>query len=494
MGTTPGSGLRLAGDEKTLGLSPGAPQIASLPGGMSPAFGVGSTKQGDWRFDFHGMLNMPLAIGINEREAAGEDQKVTTLHTPPRVAGDFETFEFTAVVPNPWVQLNFSYGNPLVTATVIVAARTATNANGYFDPSKMLGINDSFLTFRVPASDDVKLAINVGAFANRYGNMGEYDLGKYGTPLIARIGGTGATATSLIDLGDTDLSFEVGFQGQLNKAPIGVEPAGWNGFADPNVGTTFAGHGHAGISVLDTAQLGLHYVYAFAQDDRATPQNQPDGSVNVLGADTRFALGRHGHLYLGYGHTIADTARSVSSVLRILNAPGGPGLIREYFGPDSGGTGKLHTVGGQYDLSIGNLLRHPSDYEGYAPDLVVSVFGVFTAVSSDDPLYDGVNKLKYGGEVGYSLLEWFGVAGRYDRVLPDLAWDTDAGALDPTHAILTGYLIFRSDWVGQDQVTLQYSHFLNGAGTTVIEGYPPERAPWVEPDKHMVALTASMWW
>ncbi len=482
----------------TLGLAPGAPQVATLPGGMSPSFGAAPTKAGDWRFDFHGFLNVPLRIGVGEREDAGADQKITTLHSPPRVPGELETFEYSSVVPDPWVQLNFSYGNPVVVANVIVAARTVSNANGYFDPSKMLGINDAYLTFKVPAAENVHLNLNVGAFANRYGNMGEYDLGRYGTPLIARVAGTGVTGTSAMDLGDVDLVAEVGFQGQLNKAPVGVEPAAWNGYADPNVGTSFAAHGHVAAGFVDAFQLGAHYVYAFAQDDRATPQNQPDGNISVIGVDSRLTLGRYGHLYAGYAHTGADTARSVSGVLRVLNAPGGPGLMREYFGPDSEGTGRLHTLGAQYDLSLGNLLRYPSRFEGNAPDLVFSLFSIATFVDSpndvvleqdpDDQAYDGVTKLKYGGEVGYSINRWFALASRYDRVLPDIDDATE------THAIVSGYVIFRSDWAAQDQVTLQYSRYLCGSGATVIDGYPPERDPSIVPDGHVVALNASMWW
>jgi hypothetical protein len=43
----------------------------------------------------------------------------------------------------------------------------------------------------------------------------------------------------------------------------------------------------------------------------------------------------------------------------VLNASGGPGLITEYLGPASGGTGHITNIGGQYDLSLGTLLRHP---------------------------------------------------------------------------------------------------------------------------------------
>jgi hypothetical protein len=475
-------------ESRTLGLAPGAPQTATLPGGITPSFGAVSGGSQDWRFDFHGFVLLPLRVGLNERENPGRDQRRLVLHTPPRVPGGFETFEYTAVAPDPWVQLNFSYGNPHVTATVIVAARTVSNAESYFNPPDHIGINDAFLTFWIPASEQARFNVNVGGFANRYGNMGEYDLGRYGTPLIAAVSGMGVTATGLFDLGDIDIVAETGIQGQLTKTPVGLEPAGWNDFADPNVGTTFAPHLHGAVGYRDMVQAGLHLIHAFAQDDRATPTTQPDGNITVIGGDARLTLARFGHLYAGYAHTDANDARSVSGVFRILNAAGGPGLLEEYLGPNSGGRGQLDTFGAQYDFSLGNYLRYPRPFEGDAPDVVLSLFSILTRVNTPDDDWDDLYKLKYGGEVGYSLLSWFALAGRYDRVLSDTSDPTQ------THAILTARTIFRTDFNSQDQVTLQYSRYLSGSGVTVKEGYPPRRDPTIEPDGHVISLMASMWW
>ena len=37
----------------------------------------------------------------------------------------------------------------------------------------------------------MRTEVFVGAFASRYGSPGEYDEGRYGTPLIARVNGIG---------------------------------------------------------------------------------------------------------------------------------------------------------------------------------------------------------------------------------------------------------------------------------------------------------------
>ena len=476
-----------------MGLSPGAPQTATLAGGVTPAFGTVSQRAEDWRFDLHGLVLMPLRMGINTRLRPGSQQKKTVLHSPPLVPGDLTSFEYTAVSPDPWVQLNFSYGNRDVTATVIVAARAATAAVAYFNPPDQLGIDDAFLTFRLPASDQVKLSLDVGAFVNRYGNMGEYDLGRYGTPLIARVGGVGFTGSGTADLGGGfDLAFDAGMMGQLNKSPVGMEPAGWNDFADANVGTSYAAHGHVSLGYEGKAQLGFHSIYAFVQDDRATGREGKDGNIGTTGGDLRLTVGRFGHLYAGIGHTRAHRSRSVSGVVRILNAPGGPGLMAEYFGPLSGGTGKLTVAGAQYDFSLGNALRYPRRFDANGPDLIMSVFGIYAHVadSPDTAFLDfyGRDKLKYGGEIAYSALSWLALSGRYDRVILNV---DDA---HQTHAILTPRLIFHSNWNSQDQVVLQYSHYMDGNRVAVKNGYPPVRDPTLRPDQDVVSLIASMWW
>lgn len=483
-----GGGTQPPAREQPLGLDPGAPQVPTLPGGVTPAFGTPTAVSEDFRLAIHGFVSVPLRLGINERENPGSDQQQLVLHAPPQVPGEFESFGYTGVVPDPWVQLNFTYGNPYVAATVILASRTVTNAVSYFEAQDMIGINDAFLTFRAPVNDQLSFAANVGAFANRYGQMGEYDLGRYGTPLIARISGVGFTGTGRLRLGSVELAAELGLHGQLTKTPVNVEPAGWNGFADPNVGSTFAAHGHVAAGLNDFVHVGVHAIQAFVRDDRVGPE-QPRGDLSIFGADVRMTGGRFGHLYAGVAHTSADTARGISGVVRVLDAPGGLGLMRNYLGPNSEGTGELLTFGAEYTLSLGTLLRYPAGFEGNGPDLLASVFGITTGVTSpNEPQWDDVQKLKYGTELTYSMLSWFAAGGRYDRVIPD----TDDATR--THAIATLRTIFRTNWNARDQVVLQYSHFFTGSGSVVVDGYPPAPDPTIEPDAHVVSLAASMWW
>ena len=109
---------------------------------------------------------------------------------------DPHDFSYTGVVPNPWLQLNFIYGNSTVSATVILAGTSAIDAAGYYDPVAQMGVNDAYLTVNLTKRLGFPLQINVGAYTGRYGAMGMYDAGRYGTPLIAQTNTIGEQITA----------------------------------------------------------------------------------------------------------------------------------------------------------------------------------------------------------------------------------------------------------------------------------------------------------
>jgi hypothetical protein len=473
-----------------LTLDPSVPQLASLPGGTSPSFGEPPVGAGDWRFDFHGILIAPLRAGINSRNDSSSDKSKTVLHAPPVVPDDRDTFGHVGAVPQPYTQLNLSYGNSVVTGNVSILARQQTVSVGFFDPPTQAGVNDAYLSIHPDMGGRVKLRANVGAFTSRYGTMGAYDEGRYGTPLIARINGVGEQVTAAIGLTkDFSLTLEQGFQGQTNKAPVDITPDGWNDFADSSVGTGFVTHFHAGFGYRGKAMLGGHYINAFSRDERGTGTLLPDGRITILAGDLRLNLGRFGHLYAAVSHTDASEASSVGRIVEVMNTRGGPGLMQSYLGNKSGGTGKLIIMGGQYDLSVGKLISYPTPFTADGPDLVVSLFGINGKVlESNDKAYEGLSMLKFGGEVTYSMLSWLAASFRYDHVDPDLQDDRK------TFAVISPKVIFHTDWSSTDQIVLSYAHWYNGSLTTVRTGYPPKEDLTTIPDEDMVALSANMWW
>lgn len=469
-----------------IGLAPGEPQLRSA--GPSVPFGVPPTTPQKNVLDFHGYILVPMKLGLHDRENPGPGQADLALHSPPLIPQDYRSFEYTGAIPQTWVQLNFTYGNSRISGTVVLAATALADATGFYNPVEQIGATDAFLTLGLSDVLKTPFEIKVGAMTGRYGIMGAYDQGRYATPLIARTNSVGERVTAGFDLGQRlTLVFEQGFGGQLFRPPVGFVPAGWNDFADPNVGASFVNQLHAGLGYSDLAELGLHYLVAFAQDDQSVAPGTPDGRISVYGADLRFTLGRGGHLYLGAQRTLARDAGTVGGIIEILNARGGPELIEEYLGPNSGGDGALTIFGAQYDVSLARLV-YGDLYEGQSPDVLLSLFGMGVAVDSDDPVEDGVLKLKGGAEVTYNMLPWFGVSTRVDHVRADSDNAREA------FTIFSPRLLFHTDWQSRDEIALQYSHFLYGGEVVVERGFPPVDDPSVNPDRHVFSLSGTFWW
>lgn len=469
-----------------LGLSPGEPQTRSappqIPLGIPPSQSTSNT------FDFHGFLLLPLNIGVLKREDPGPDQRANALHLPPQIPQYMRSFGWTGVVPDPWAQMNFSYGNSTINGTVIVGARSFTDAAGYFNPVEQLGVTDAYIATDLSKVLDIPVELKVGAVTGRYGPMGAYDAGKYGTPLLARTNSIGELLTAYWDMGDFNLVLEQGAGGQLGQPARGIVPAGWNDYADDTVGASFVYHFHAGLGFKKFAQLGLHYFGALSADDRATGgETVPDGHINQFGADLRLTAGRGGHFYFGAAYTDLTDAAVVSGVLEILNARGGPEIMREYLGQASGGNGSLMVLGGQYDLSIARLV-YGNVYRGRSPDLRLSLFGVATMVSSEEDAYDGVTKLKAGGDLTYSMAKWLGVGARFDHVRPNSAINTQS------YHIISPRILLHTDWEAREELMLQYSRFIYGEDVIVRTGYPPEDDPSAVPDENVFVLSGTYWW
>jgi hypothetical protein len=468
-----------------LGLSPAEPLVRS-PAPSIP-FGIAPATSNELVLDFHGYFLLPGTFAIHKIQDTQTGNTRTILHSPPLVPQDLRSFQYTGVVPTPWMQLNFTYGNSTVAATAVLAATQASDASGFYDPVGQLGVNDAFVSVNLTPTFHFPFELKVGALTGRYGAMGTYDVGRYGTPLIARTNSIGETATAAFRTNDLTFVVEEGLGGQLNHPPVGFVSAGWNDFAYTNVGASFVGHLHAGVAIGGLAQVGLHYLYAWTQDDQVSGGSIANGHIGVAGADAHITADRYGHLYVGVARTSAKRASGVSGVMEVLNARGGPELVANYLGPNSGGTGSLTTFGAQYDLSLARLIFGPL-FQGNSTDIIVSLFGVGTKVESNDSAFDGVFKMKEGVEVTYNALSWFGVSGRLDHVSQD---DRDS---EKSFSIVSPRVLFHTGWQSRDEFVLQYSRFSYGSRVFAKTGYPPAEDPTVFPDEHVFSLSGIFWW
>jgi hypothetical protein len=304
--------------------------------------------------------------------------------------------------------------------------------------------------------------------------------------------------------------------------------------APPYPGFTLLNHFHGGVSYKQVLDVKVHYLVAWAQDARVTGAGPtaaiPDGKEEVAGIEARYTGGIAGELYVGYSHVSAQHVQEVGPALEVISSLGGygqagtgstpgvptgnyygaNGLIDNYLGlclkctPMQVGTGSIDSVLVQYDYSFGLLWRKlrnaGAGFWGDGPDVTLSVFGMYSAVSSTDTsginpmLGDGVKKLKLGGDLVVSAAPWIGFGVRGDVVQPT---NLDA---QQTFTVLSPKIVVRSHFVTHEEITAQYSHYFYGsdvvpqipygtAPTTVggkFTGYPP--------DENVLGVKATLWW
>ena len=334
--------------DPSFGLDPATPQVAALPGGVTPSYGQRSLSEEEWRFDFHGLVTAPLNMGFNHRATVGPGQSSLVLHAPPIVPDDLETFSHTGVTPTTYAQMLFTEANSIVSANMSIIARQANVSTDSSSRPSQLGITDVYLSLLPPLPNKkAHLQVLAGAFTSRYGSPGEYDEGRYGTPLIAHINGVGELVTLRYARSATGCF--IGRGGACTARPTrptpAITPDVWNNFADPGTGSTFVAHAHLGASYARKLTLGAHFIRAFSHDDPHGP-SAPDGRIDIFAGDVRLGLGRFGHFYArALVHERAAGAHAEPRHLRAQH-PGGTGAdARTTSGRTAAGTGTLDTVG-----------------------------------------------------------------------------------------------------------------------------------------------------
>jgi hypothetical protein len=197
-------------------------------------------------------------------------------------------------------------------------------------------------------------------------------------------------------------------------------------------------------------------------------------------------------------------------VVHSLNTDGTLNMTNQFFG--GRGDGSLDTISVQYDYSFGTLWRkiqNPnSSFWGDGPDVILSLFGMYTKVATPatDPItgapavnpltgrpFDGLKKLKFGTDLVAFPFSFFGIGMRYDRVQPDTSDSSQS------FWVISPKIIFRSNFVTHEEITIQYSKYTygdhvypqppNGPGPATPPATTAQR-----PDENVFGIKATMWW
>ena len=458
LAAAPAAGAQTPGSSAAIEAPPIGADLTGTPNPteLSPSGGD------ELRFSSHGYIRAPMRIGMGSRpgcpagSAAGTlvgpngnpnptgvsvpcasaGQSTLNLHSPMVPDDQYLDPRYTRQWEKDWTEVFLNYGNSHVVGTVELPGVRADRRRAPERGERRIAARHRPGLRHPHARASARACASswkVGSFWDKYGMSGKYDAGKYDMYLFGRTHTMGRASTGEYDVGDFTLRASQGFG-------VKDEQLEFTALSPPFPGFTLLNHIHAGASYKKFIDVNAHYLVAWAQDARVTSgidaagasvATVPDGKEEVYGIEGRVTGGIAGELYLGYSHVNAAHVQEVGPALEVISSLGGygqagAGASGAYYGPNGlmdnylgtcpkctamqMGTGSIDSVLVQYDYSFGLLWRKMKDpnagFWGDGPDIVLSLFGLYSTVSSTDtsrtnPLVgDGVKKLKLGGDLG----------------------------------------------------------------------------------------------
>src|SRR5690606_22441738 len=113
-----------------LGTSPFVPRVGGLPGGVTAGYAAPMPSSA-WTFKFSGYMTASLQFSTDYRRIPQEGQARTVFHVPPQTVDEYASFLGTSTVPGNWVNMNFTYGRDIVSATVSISTWNPTRPTTY---------------------------------------------------------------------------------------------------------------------------------------------------------------------------------------------------------------------------------------------------------------------------------------------------------------------------------------------------------------------------
>lgn len=488
-----------------LGLSPYTPQVPGFPGGMTPGFAAPMPSD-DWNFVYNGFMSASLEVSVNERIDPQSGQSETVLHTLPVIIDEYNSFTSTNTRPGNWVNMNFSYGNDVVTSSISINTWNPSRPTNFWQIGSQYFINNMFLRFRVPEFEGFRLGWTVGYFTNTYGALGQYGGGLYTHAITGGPQGVGETVVIERDVGDgLTAVFEHGIMGNAGgKNPSDIVQGGGDE-GDPGWAASLTHHAHLGLvhSGEATLQAQLHYMVTWSQDDRLQrnptlnpvdfPADIPttrevdesyvrDGRLTVVGFDAKMISSSLGVLGLGMAYIDGYYSFPLRGVITYGGDP--ERLTNSWWGVNTGGTGTLLLGGISYTMSVARLLLHPEPFSGQAPDIVITAGATFGRTTSEEEEFDQRVRHKYGIDALYTVLPWLGFGLRADRVVPTSKNDRQ------TFHVLAPRILFKTDWNSRENITLSYVKWFFGPESH-LDGLSQRASELI--DDQMFTLNFNMW-
>jgi hypothetical protein len=497
--------------QTSVGMDPTAPDFGAEADLVSTANeGAVNIKPKRWTFVMHGFLRAPFRLGIGPTNPALDQNGMhsdSQWHSPPHLVGAFNNdWNSVGLNPAPTAGLYLSVGNAVVSGTLIISADTFFDA-GYRNLSAMGGVSQGYVTMKFSDlfGNRGGLAVNAGAFVNRYGLAGpeQQSSGYYNTFLFGRTRVAGEAVTADIDLTDhLELVLEQGLGSKMEVVPwLATSLSGAPYLPDQGPtpqGSTFVQQEHVALLVDDWFRVAGHFMTEWSPNDLSASvggvQNPKSSQLTVMGGEVHLDHARYGNAYVGYSHMDAVRVLSLADGIQAIHADNGYGLVKNYLNPayvyvpgvtmtpapapgSAGDSGKIDTVMFQYILRLSPLLDLPSN----GRDLGLAVYGMFNHVTSASLAGGSQDKFKAGAELQFSALRFLSIGARVDRAMPN------GGNSDVAYTAVSPRLVIHSSWLSREYLLLSYTRYFFGSSPqfmpTMYEGA-------VQPDKNLIVLSA----
>jgi hypothetical protein len=521
-----------------IGLPPYVPHSASAFGHATAPYGAQGPAD-VWNFNFSGFFAAGVRAAIRQRPLPpGSERDTTALRNAVQTGEPFSA----GGTQGSWVQMTFEYGNRIATAHVNLTTWNPSRGASFTQLGSQNFVDSAYMTFRIPPISKLRLGVSVGAFAQSYGNLGQYGGGFYSNA-VGQVRGVGETVSAEYDLTDTlVLTADHGIMSGGDKAPGGCEkPPSADGRRVPcppgvavapgNLGDSYdpaawVHHVHVGLIRNGdlTLQGQLHYLQSWSQDDRGLlPQTRPptsgslagyepdprpetpsrvgelqgldesltrgDGRFDAYGATLGFRGGQWFRGGIGAVYGRAENAYALHG-LSVSYVGDGETFSRDWTGPRSieSSTGDLvgsiTSFAAEAEFSWGTLWRLPEPYWGEGFNVTTGLGFQYGVIGSEDPARDGWAMYRAGIDSAVSILPWLGAGVRVDQVNPNL------DRSEQTFYALTARLVFRTWWNSHESVTLQYNKWIYGDEVPINFRAPPNE----KLDTDALSFGFGMWW
>jgi hypothetical protein len=436
---------------------------------------------GGFQLLLHGYFRAPLRLSIDSRGAAAAmmNEAGYNIRSPWLIDDDYfrSGFAYTRLQEQDWGEIYLGVGNRWITGEVVFMGSLFSDwAKPIID--NQFGFAQGYLTLhydKLFPKVRFRFQLRGGAFWDRFGYLEKYD-----TYLFGRTHQMGAQARAEFSTARTSFWLLNGVGAHLDDISA-------------NEGLTLLNYVSAGFRFRRLFEVGLYYLNQLEQDQRQLKQIV-DANQNIYGAEARFNTLRLGRFYLGGSVLTQDNGTFLAPAVEVMHAYGGRGITENYLGTDmsQNGTGRLYNLAFEHRYSLVDLLRSaaPTHAAGmHGADVQLHWFGLVSYVlskqSSDDPAVNknGITYFKWGAEMILNAFSWMAIGLRYDRVI--LNTNDDANSF----RVVSPKLSFRTHWLVDGEIFLQYSQYFYGPRIQLRAGQVPLET---QPDSNVFKIQAQL--